>query len=103
MGPKPQAQEWPEDRDEHLHWRALSDPTRRRILDLVRTNPRQQNLPVCVTQAADGVDELVPVKWSSSADIVGLANAQGMAIVAPECGLAQGEIVPYRPLETHAR
>jgi DNA-binding transcriptional ArsR family regulator len=40
MGPKPQAQEWPEDRDEHLHWRALSDPTRRRILDLLRTNPR---------------------------------------------------------------
>ena len=32
--------EWPEDREEHLHWRALSDPTRRRILDLLRTGPR---------------------------------------------------------------
>ena len=40
MGSTRQLEEWPEDRDEHLHWRALSDPTRRRILDLLRTSPR---------------------------------------------------------------
>jgi DNA-binding transcriptional ArsR family regulator len=29
-----------EDDAEHLHWRAVADPTRRRILDLLRTSPR---------------------------------------------------------------
>ena len=63
-----------------------------------RTNPRQQNLPVTVQQARDGVEELTPIEWSSSADIVGLASASGMAIVAPDGRLEPGELVAYRPL-----
>lgn len=63
-----------------------------------RTNPRQQNLPVSVVQGSDGVDQLRPLEWSSSADIVGLAEADGMAIVPAEEVLAPEQLVAYRPL-----
>ena len=63
-----------------------------------RPNPRQQNLPVTIAQAADGVDELAPLDWKSSADIVGLARAAGMAVVPPGETIATGELVRYRPL-----
>jgi len=63
-----------------------------------RANPRQQNLPVTVTQAADGVDELFPLDWKSSADIVGLTRAQGLAVVPAEESFETGALVRYRPL-----
>lgn len=61
-------------------------------------NPRQQNLPVRVSQSADGVDELEPIAWTSSADIVGIARAQGLAVVEPGARLDPGALASYRPL-----
>lgn len=63
-----------------------------------RPNPRQQNLPVRVTEDAGGVLALTPLDWSSSADIVGLAAADGMAVVPPGETFERGAIVPFRPL-----
>jgi molybdopterin molybdotransferase len=63
-----------------------------------KDNPRQQNLPVRVAQAADGVDELEPLRWTSSADIVTLARAQGLAVIQPGERAEPGALVRYRPL-----
>jgi molybdopterin molybdotransferase len=64
----------------------------------VAENTRQQNLPVRVSQGPDGVDELAPIRWKSSADITGLTRADGLAVVGADRVLAKGELVPYRPL-----
>ena len=64
----------------------------------VRRHPRQQNLPVRVIAGEDGLDRLEPLAWKSSADIVGLTRAQGLAVVAAERTLSTGERVEYRPL-----
>ncbi len=63
-----------------------------------KENPRQQHLPVRVTQAADGVDELAPIGWTSSADIVGLTRAQGLAVIEPGTAAREGDLVRYRPI-----
>lgn len=63
-----------------------------------RPNPRQQNLPVRIAEDAGGVLALTPIDWSSSADIVGLAAADGMAVVPPGETFERGAIVPFRPL-----
>ncbi|MBL8861281.1 MAG: molybdopterin molybdotransferase MoeA [Planctomycetes bacterium] len=63
-----------------------------------KPNPRQQHLPVVVEHGADGVDLLRPLAWSSSADIVELSRAQGLAVIEPEARLTAGALVPYRPL-----
>jgi molybdopterin molybdotransferase len=63
-----------------------------------RPSDRQQNLPVSVIQAEDGVDELAPVRWKSSADIVGLARAQGLAVVPAGEVLRPGDSARFRPL-----
>lgn len=63
-----------------------------------RLNSRQQNLPVTVAQGADGVDLLMPLAWSSSADIVGLSRAAAMAVVPPDETFETGALVRYRPL-----
>jgi molybdopterin molybdotransferase len=63
-----------------------------------RANDREQNIPVSVTQAADGVDELELVRWKSSADIVGLSRADGLVVVPPGAVLTVGELVSFRPL-----
>lgn len=64
----------------------------------VGENPRQQNLPVRVVQAADGVEDLVPLAWTSSADIVELTRADALAIVEPGSTARDGEFVSYRRL-----
>lgn len=64
-----------------------------------RQNDRQQNLPVTVEQAADGVDELRTVRWKSSADIVGLSRAQALAVVPPGQVLHEGDEVFFRPID----
>lgn len=64
----------------------------------LRENPRQQNHPVRATPGADGVDRLEPLAWRSSADIVGITRADGLAILAPNRGAADGELVSWRPL-----
>jgi molybdopterin molybdotransferase len=63
------------------------------------SNPRQQNLPVRIEQAADGIDELLPLEWTSSADIVELSRAQGLAVIEPGTVRQAGELVAYRPLD----
>lgn len=61
-------------------------------------NRREQHLPVRVVPGEDGVDRLEPVKWRSSADIVGLTRADGLAVVASGGVLAPGDLALYRPL-----
>ena len=63
-----------------------------------RAIPRQQNIPVLVRQASDGVDELEPVRWKGSGDVVGLSRAVGLAICPADQTLEFGALVPYRPL-----
>jgi molybdopterin molybdotransferase len=65
----------------------------------VKPNPRQQNLPVRVVQAADGIDELVPLAWTSSADIVGLTTADALAVIEPDTSPEPGTLVHYRRLD----
>ncbi len=61
-----------------------------------RENNREQHLPACAVQAADGVDELELVRWKSSADLVGLSRAQVLAVVPPDQVLRKGDRVHYR-------
>jgi len=63
-----------------------------------RENPREQHLPVEIRPGEDGVDRLAPIAWRSSADIVGLTRADGLAVVAIGRVLAEGDLVLYRPL-----
>jgi len=63
-----------------------------------KANPRQQNIPVRVEPGADGVDELHPLAWTSSADIVELTRAQGLAVAEAGDVLAPAQIVRFRPL-----
>ncbi len=63
-----------------------------------KENPRQQNIPVRVSQADDGVDELRPLAWTSSADIVELTAAQGLAVVEAGQLLQPGHLAPFRPI-----
>jgi molybdopterin molybdotransferase len=63
-----------------------------------KENTRQQNLPVRVHRAADGVDELEPLRWTSSADIVGLTRADGLAVVEAGVRVGKGELLSFRPL-----
>jgi molybdopterin molybdotransferase len=61
-------------------------------------NPREQHVPVQVHRGEDGVDVLQPIRWRSSADIVGLTRADGLAVVAIGRVLDRGDLVLYRPL-----
>lgn len=63
-----------------------------------RAIPRQQNIPVTLRQAADGVVELEPVRWKGSGDVVGLSRAEGLAICPAGETLRSGALVSYRPL-----
>jgi molybdopterin molybdotransferase len=63
-----------------------------------KENPRQQNLPVRVAQATDGIDDLIPLEWTSSADIVELTRAQGLAVVEAGARIGTGETCSYRVL-----
>lgn len=65
------------------------------------SNPRQQNVPCRVREGADGVDELHPLVWKSSADIVGLTRAHALAVIEAQQRAAPGELVRYRPLMNH--
>ena len=59
---------------------------------------RQQNLPARVALGADGVDELEPLPWLGSADVVGVAAADALAVVPADAVLRPGDLVDYRPL-----
>lgn len=66
--------------------------------DATKPNPREQHVPVLVRRGSDGVDRLEPIRWSSSADIVGLTRAEALAIVPIGSVLASGDLAQYRPL-----
>jgi len=64
----------------------------------LRANPRQQNHPVRARQAGDGLVDLEPLAWRSSADIVGITRADGLAVVPAGTSAEDGQLVPWRPL-----
>jgi molybdopterin molybdotransferase len=59
---------------------------------------RQDNLPARVGHGADGVDELAPVAYQGSSDVVGAARATAFAIVPQGGAIETGQLVDYRPL-----
>lgn len=65
----------------------------------VRANPREQYLPVRRSAGEDGVDRLEPVRWNGSADVVGIARAEGLAVVPAEATLEEGGPCAWIPLE----
>jgi molybdopterin molybdotransferase len=64
----------------------------------VRGGDRQNNLPAALIQAADGIDELEPLAFRGSADIVTAARADALAIVPAGGTIRGGELIEYRPL-----
>ncbi|MCE9595176.1 MAG: molybdopterin molybdotransferase MoeA [Planctomycetes bacterium] len=64
----------------------------------VAPNPREQYLPCTTRGGDDGVEELTPVRWNGSADVVGLARAEALAVAPIETPVATGELVEYRLL-----
>ncbi|MCK6448745.1 MAG: molybdopterin molybdotransferase MoeA [Planctomycetes bacterium] len=61
-------------------------------------NPREQYVPCTLDEDAQGVVELAPVRWNGSADVVGLARAEALAVAPIETRVAPGEMVEYRLL-----
>ncbi len=59
-------------------------------------NPREQYVPCETSAGVDGVEELRPVAWNGSADVVGLAKAAALAILPIETRVESGEMVEYR-------
>ena len=59
---------------------------------------RQDNLPVRVHQAPDGVFTLEPLAYRGSADHVAVAEADGFAVVPADATIRAGELVSFRPL-----
>ena len=58
---------------------------------------RQHNLPARVRQGSDGVDELEPIAFRGSADIVSAAAADAFAMVPADGAIQPGELVDFRP------
>ena len=50
-------------------------------------HPREQFLPIVTRPGADGVEELEPVRWNGSADVVGIARARALAVVPADAPL----------------
>lgn len=63
-----------------------------------RTIDREQNLPVELQTAADGVLEARPVRWKGSADLVGISRAEALAILPANESVETGALVALRPL-----
>jgi molybdopterin molybdotransferase len=64
----------------------------------VRPNPREQFLPIVTHPGADGVEELEPVRWNGSADVVGIARARALAVVPANEPLGPDQPAEYRLL-----
>ena len=58
---------------------------------------RQLNLPVAVTRDDQGVALLSPSVWRGSADVAGLTNAHGFAVIPAGTAVAPGELMSWRP------
>lgn len=63
----------------------------------IAPNPREQHLPVRLSAGDDGVERLEPVRWNGSADVVGISQADGLAIVPIGAAVAAGDLLHYRP------
>jgi len=59
---------------------------------------RENNLPVRLECAPDGLIELQPVPYLGSADIRAASSAQALAVVPAGRGAEPGELLEYRPL-----
>lgn len=88
---------------EGAHESEWSAPLRRArwMGQATETNPRQQNVPCRLREGADGVDELHPLAWKSSADIVGLTRAHALAVIEAHERASTNQLVRYRPLVNH--
>jgi molybdopterin molybdotransferase len=64
-----------------------------------RANPREQYLPVRRSAGEDGLERLEPVRWNGSADVVGIARAEALAIVPAGSGVEEGGPCAWLPLE----
>jgi molybdopterin molybdotransferase len=63
-----------------------------------QANPREQHLPVALEVGEDAVVRLVPVPWNGSADVVGLARAEALAVVPSGAVLRAGDAADYQGL-----
>ena len=61
-------------------------------------NAREQYLPVLVHAGDDGVARLEMVKWNGSADVVGIAKCEALAVVPIDAPLASGDLLAFRRL-----
>jgi molybdenum cofactor synthesis domain-containing protein len=64
----------------------------------VGANAREQYVPVRTRAGADGVEALEPVPWNGSADVVGIARSEALAIVPPHTLLEEGAQCAWLPL-----
>ena len=60
---------------------------------------RERHLPVRLAAAEDGVTRLEPVAWNGSADVVGLARAQALAVAPPGAEVRAGQLLAFREIE----
>lgn len=81
-----------------VHWQSETLPVGRWSGTALAANPRQQHHPVRVSFGEDGVSVLEPLRWRSSADIVGITRADALAVVAPDTRAETGALVPFRRL-----
>jgi len=65
----------------------------------VAANPREQFIPARRGADPDGGERLEPVPWNGSADVVGIARAQALAVVPSEAELADGGLCEWIALE----
>jgi len=61
-------------------------------------NPREQHHPVRLSVGADGMVELEPLRWRSSADIVGITRADALAVIPPDTTSMAGQLFRWRSL-----
>jgi molybdopterin molybdotransferase len=65
----------------------------------VRANPREQFIPARRSADPDGGERLEAVRWNGSADVVGIARAEALAVVPSEVELADGALCEWIALE----
>ena len=63
-----------------------------------RAGDRQLNFPCRIEQDEQGREQLVPLAWKGSADIVTVTEAQALAVLPADSQVEPGDVVDYRPL-----
>jgi molybdopterin molybdotransferase len=59
---------------------------------------REDNLPCTLSQDAEGLTELHPLRYRGSADLVTVASAQAFAVLPAGTSAEPGQAIDYRPL-----